>query len=168
MRTKFVKISAILGVNFIQHNHHSSYQPHLIIVRVLGKTLDLSQGSIWDWEMKATLIGLFVALLMVGCVRDRRTDYYENGQKKYQRSFKDRHLIGPVTWWYESGQKKKELHFKYGGKQHGPATWWYENGQKMREKNYKDGKLDGLFITWNEKGKEIRRENYKNGEIVKD
>ena len=51
---------------------------------------------------------------------------------------------------------------------HGPATWWYENGQKMREKNYKDGKLDGLFIVWNEKGKEIRRETYKDGEIVKD
>ena len=46
------------------------------------------------------------------------------GEKKWERSYKDRQLIGPVTWWYESGQKNKELHHKYGGKMHGPATWW--------------------------------------------
>ena len=38
----------------------------------------------------------------------------------------------------------------------------------MRGKNYKDGKLDGLFIAWNKKGKEIKRENYKEGELVRD
>ena len=118
--------------------------------------------------MKARIISLFVAMLLVGCVRDRITDYYDNGQKKWERSYKDRQLIGPVTWWYESGQIKKEFHHKHGGKMHGTATWWHENGQKILEKNYKDGKLDGPFIVWNEKGKEIRRENYKNGEIVKD
>jgi len=118
--------------------------------------------------MKVFLFSFFVALLMVGCVRDRMIDYYENGQKKWERSYKDRQLIGPVTWWYESGKKKKELHHKYGGKMHGPATWWYENGQKMLEKNYKDGKLDGLFIAWNEKGKEIKRKKYKEGELVRD
>ena len=118
--------------------------------------------------MKARIISLFVAMLLVGCVRDRITDYYDNGQKKWERSYKDRQLIGPVTWWYESGQIKKEFHHKHGGKMHGPATWWHENGQKILEKNYKDGKLDGPFIVWNEKGKEIRRENYKDGEIVKD
>ena len=118
--------------------------------------------------MNATLIALFVALLLVGCGRNRLVDYYENGQKKWERAYKDRQLIGPVTWWYESGQIKKEFHHKHGGKMHGPATWWHENGQKILEKNYKDGKLDGPFIVWNEKGKEIRRENYKDGEIVKD
>jgi antitoxin component YwqK of YwqJK toxin-antitoxin module len=38
----------------------------------------------------------------------------------------------------------------------------------MLEKNYKDGKLDGLFIAWNEKGKEIKRKKYKEGELVRD
>ncbi len=126
-------------------------------------------GEWWFKEiMKATLIAQFVALLLVGCVGDRRIDYYENGQKKWDRSYKDRQLIGPVTWWYESGQIKKEFHHKYGGKMHGPATWWYENGQKMLEKNYKDGKLDGLLIMWYENGTEKDRKSYKDGEEVQD
>lgn len=133
-----------------------------------SQTLDPRPKRCLDRGMKVFLFSFFVALLMVGCVRDRMIDYYENGQKKWERSYKGRQLIGPVTWWYESGQIKKELHHKYGGKMHGPATWWYENGQKMLEKNYKDGKLDGLFIAWNEKGKEIKRENYKEGELVRD
>ena len=110
-----------LEVKFIKHNL-SSHQPHLFIFIILGKTLDLSQGSIWDREMKAILIGLFFAMLLFGCGRNRLVDYYENGQKKWERSYKDRQLIGPVTWWYESGQIKKELHHKHGGKMHGLAT----------------------------------------------
>ena len=93
--------------------------------------------------MKAILLSLFVALLMVGCLRDRITDYYDNGQKKWERHWKGQELDGPVTWWYENGQKRQQI-------------------------NYKDGKKDGPFIVWNEKWKEIRRENYKEGELVKD
>jgi hypothetical protein len=96
-----------------------------------------------DRGMKAILLSLFVALLMVGCMRDRITDYYDNGQKKWERHWKGQELDGPVTWWYENGQKRQQI-------------------------NYKDGKKDGPFIVWNEKGKEIRRENYKDGELVKD
>lgn len=130
----------------------------------------IDDGGEWWFKrsIKSTLITLFVALLLVGCVGDRMIDYYENGQKKWERSYKDRQLIGPVTWWYESGQKKKELHHKYGGKMHGPATWWYENGQKMRGKNYKDGKLDGLWIEWNENGQKKEETNYKDGKQVFD
>jgi hypothetical protein len=112
--------------------------------------------------MKPILLFLSVAMLVVGCVsdqwvdrtllkpveavtsgRERSTDYYDNGQKKYERTWKGRDLDGPVTWWYENGQKRQQI-------------------------NYKNGKKDGPFILWNEKGKEIRRENYKDGEIVKD
>tara|TARA_B110000305_G_C19346780_1_gene592156 strand:- start:598 stop:954 length:357 start_codon:yes stop_codon:yes gene_type:complete len=118
--------------------------------------------------MKVILFALFVALLMGGCVRDRWVDYYDNGQKKWERYYKDTQLIGAVTWWYESGQKKNELNHKYGGKMHGAATWWYENGQKMLEKNYKDGKLDVLLIAWDENGTEKGHKSYKNGEQVFD
>ena len=79
---------------------------------------------------------------MVGCVRDRITDYYDNGQKKYERTWKDQELDGPVTWWYENGQKTAN---KLQGRQERRA-----------------------FYCGNEKGKEIRRENYKDGELVED
>ena len=44
--------------------------------------------------MKATIISLLVAMLLVGCVRDRITDYYDNGQKKYERTWKGQELDG--------------------------------------------------------------------------
>ena len=131
-----------LEFKFNQHNL-SSHQPHLFIVIIPGKTLDLLRGSTWDRGMKATLIALFVSMFLVGCVRERITDYYDNGQKKYERTWKGQELDGPVTWWYENGQMRQQI-------------------------KYKDGTKDGPFIVWNEKGKEIRRENYKDGEIVKD
>jgi len=112
--------------------------------------------------VKATLFSLFVVLLMGGCVndrwvdrtllkplesvtrvRERKTDYYDNGQRKYERTWKGRDLDGPVTWWYENGQKRQQI-------------------------NYKDGKQHGLFIVWGENGKEIRRENFKDGEKIED
>ena len=111
-------------------------EPHFL-------TLDPRPRRRLDRGMKAILLSLLVALLMVGCMRDRITDYYDNGQKKYERHWKGQELDGPVTWWYENGQKRQQI-------------------------NYKDGKKDGPFIVWNEKGKEIRRENYKEGELVKD
>ena len=93
--------------------------------------------------MKATWFVAIVGLLLVGCGRDRLVDYYDNGQKKWERHWKGQELDGPVTWWYESGQKRQQI-------------------------NYKDGKKHGPFIVWNEKGKEVRRENYKDGEEVED
>ena len=91
--------------------------------------------------MKATLFVAIVGLLLVGCGRDGLVDYYDNGQKKWERHWKVQELDGPVTWWYESGQKRQQI-------------------------NYKDGKKHGPFIAWNEKGKELRRETYKDGEGV--
>ena len=106
-------------------------------------TLDPRPRRRLDWAMKAILLSLFVALLMGGCMRDRLVDYYDNGQKKWERHWKGQELDGPVTWWYESGQKRKQ-------------------------RNYKDGKKDGPFIVWNDKSKELRRENYEDGGLVKD
>jgi hypothetical protein len=71
--------------------------------------------------MNKLLAAMFVALLMAGCVRDRLVDYYDNGQKKWERHWKGEDLDGPVTWWYENGQKRQQI-------------------------NYKDGKEDGFFF----------------------
>ena len=93
--------------------------------------------------MRKLLAATLVALLIGGCVRDRLVDYYDNGQKKWERHWKGQELDGPVTWWYENGQKRQQI-------------------------NYKDGKKDGLFIVWNENGTVIYRKTYKDGELVTD
>ena len=113
------------------------------VLPLIGKVVYGTRALGWGSGMKTLLIGMMVALLLVGCGGDRITDYYDNGQKKYERTWKGQELDGPVTWWYENGQKRQQI-------------------------IYKDGKKDGPFIVWNEKGKEIRRENYKGGELVLD
>ena len=74
----------------------------------------------------------------VTSTRERSTDYYDNGQRKYERSGKGRKLDGPVTWWYENGKKKK-LNFK-DDEQHGLPIWWNENGEEMYRKPTNTGK----------------------------
>jgi len=57
---------------------------------------------------------------------------------------------GLHTEWYENGQKKEEGTYKNGEKD-GLWTEWYENGQKGREEIYKDGVLISEKY-WNEDG----------------
>ena len=64
--------------------------------------------------MKATLIALFVAMLLVGCVRERITDYYDNGQKKYERTWKGQELDGPFIVWNEKGKEIRRENYKDG------------------------------------------------------
>ena len=104
-------------------------------------------------SMKITLFALFAVILMVGCVRERKTEYYDNGQKKYE-----------ATWKEPLFKKKNEPHSKLDW----PSTWWRENGQKSYQINYKEGKKHGPFIVYNTKGEEVRRDNYKDGKLVED
>ena len=81
---------------------------------------------------------------------DRRIDYYENGQKKFETPFKDGKIDGLQTVWYENGQKEGEWISK-DGIYDGLFNVWYENGQKKLEGTYKDGKLISSK-EWNKDG----------------
>ena len=59
-------------------------------------------------------------------------------------------LDGLKTEWYENGQKKREETYK-DGKPDGLWTWWYENGQKKCEGTYRDGEIIS-YTSWNEDG----------------
>jgi hypothetical protein len=65
-------------------------------------------------------------------------DYYENGQLKYRRNFKDGEVDGP----FES---------------------YHDNGQLRSEGNFKDGKADGLYKEYDRDGQLQTRNCYKNG-----
>ena len=54
--------------------------------------------------------------------------------------------------YYENGEKKKEATYK-DGKMHGFANSWHENGQKRYEETYKDGELISGKC-WDEDGNE--------------
>ena len=66
--------------------------------------------------------------------------YYSNGQKWYERTYKDGEKDGLWTRWWENGQKEIEWTWK-DGKKEGLFIKWYENGQKNSEYTFKDGKL---------------------------
>jgi antitoxin component YwqK of YwqJK toxin-antitoxin module len=95
--------------------------------------------------MKKLLAAMFVALLMGGCgdeeIKDGlHTEYYENGQKGSEETYKDGKKDGLWTWWYKNGQKAQEENMR-DGKPEGFATEYYEDGQRKTEENYKDGKI---------------------------
>ena len=60
-------------------------------------------------------------------------------------------MHGLWTIWYENGQKKWEGTYK-DGKAHGLQTWWYDNGQKRFGAAWKDGKQISRK-NWDEDGK---------------
>ncbi len=79
--------------------------------------------------------------------------WYENGQKRQERSFRDGHAEGPTTEWYESGSLMKQEMWK-AGKAHGPYSNWFENGQKREEGRFERGYLVELLL-WDEEGNEL-------------
>ena len=64
---------------------------------------------------------------------------------------------------YSSGQLKFEVNYK-DGKLDGLWILWWENGQLRTESNWKDGELDGLAKSWYEDGQLKFEINYKDGE----
>jgi len=69
---------------------------------------------------------------------EKLEEYWPNGQKKSEGTYKDDKRDGLWTEWHENGQKYKELTYK-DGKWDGLYTRWLENGQKWFEGTYKDG-----------------------------
>jgi len=93
---------------------------------------------------------------------------YENGNIKSITSHKEtRNRIEKVKYveYYRNGQKLKEETYK-GGKEDRSWTSWYKNGQKKFEGISKDGKRDGLWTDWDENGKKLKEETYKDGELI--
>ena len=68
------------------------------------------------------------------------------------------------TEWYENGQKRKEGSYKEGWKE-GVWTEWYENGQKQSEGSYKEGWKEGMWTEWSMNGQIHGKGFYKEGQI---
>ena len=139
--------------------------------------------------MKRLLLIVLPLLLIVGCSKpinhdslidrngvkyqqDSQKPYsgktfslWDNGQKKFEGSYKNGELNGLETKWYKNGQKKFEGTYK-NGKQVGKWTTWYSIGQKWSEVTYKNGKEDGLWTTWYDNGQKFFEGTYKDGELI--
>ena len=95
----------------------------------------------------------------------KEINWYENGQKWFEETWKDGKPDGKWTYWYGNGQKREEGTYK-DDKEDGLFTEWYENGQKIREVTYKNEKKDGLSTYWYENGQKQWEATFKDGEQI--
>ena len=75
---------------------------------------------------------------------------------RYEWYYKDgKRADGIAKGWYQGGQLKNIKIYK-DGKLNGLQTDWFQNGQKYKEQIYKDGKWDYNGLNeWDQTGKQI-------------
>ena len=90
--------------------------------------------------------------------------WYENGQIAKKKK-ECKRIEGLYQEWYNSGQMKYTRNYK-NGQRHGLWEEWYENGQKKYKSNYKNNKYHGFCEEWHENGQKKSEEHKKDGETV--
>ena len=100
-----------------------------------------------------------------------RTEWYWNGQKYREETYKNGIQIGKHESWLDDGTKEWEYYYNDDGTRDSTklTTRWYESGQKRYEgyiKTLNDTTSDwnGLYTTWYENGQKEEEGTYKDGE----
>ena len=86
-----------------------------------------------------------------------QTEWYDNGQKKYQVIQGETKDIFIEKQWYENGQIKSNITYRMGINdyepvQHGDETQWYRNGQMKLTASYQSGEPIGKSQAWLDDG----------------
>ena len=92
------------------------------------------------------------------------TGSYFNGNKKYEKTYKDRKLNGVSKKWYLNGSKRWERHYK-DGKLHGLETMWWDNGNILFQYHYENGVSEGEYSYYDRNGLTQEIGNKKNGKL---
>ena len=79
------------------------------------------------------------------------TDYWPNGKKRAEGSYKNKKLNGLYRTYYRNGEKKSEVTYE-AGQRNGPHTSWHENGQKSVEGVFQDGRQHGPIRSYHDNG----------------
>jgi len=86
-------------------------------------------------------------------------EYFENGQLKFEGSFKNGEKDGIHRWWYRDGQLEFEGVFK-NGKKDGISKGWWENGALEYTGLFSYDKRDGLWEAYYENGQLRKSSNF--------
>ena len=141
-----------------------------------GKSWNLSGNPITSAEYK------------MGFLDGAYSEWYDNGQKKFEGNFIRGLAAGKQVGWHANGKKGSEAFFTiennnslgtvvkwneqgikvfqkdlYGGKLHGKEIVWYENGNIKSEANFKDDVQEGIAIFWHENGQKKSEQILKKG-----
>jgi antitoxin component YwqK of YwqJK toxin-antitoxin module len=93
-------------------------------------------------------------------------EWYEDGRKRYEGTWKDGVPQGKSSRWYPSGQVKLEEEHVMGTL-NGVQREYYEDGQKKSERPYVDGQPYGTWTFWNAEGRKEKVEIYQDGALVR-
>ncbi|NPD83876.1 hypothetical protein HNS38_03850 [Lentimicrobium sp. L6] len=92
-----------------------------------------------------------------------QTDYYKNGNKKYEVFMIDGKLEGWYKIWYESGELDSEIEY-HNGMRNGLMLEYYKNGQISARMLYDNGNcINDSTINWYDNGQVKSR--FLNGEF---
>ena len=103
--------------------------------------------------MKHTLLIITALMLIVGCSKpiDGNTLIQSTGGLMYAPG-SDKPYSGEAVWYYDNGQKKYERTYKDGEEIENTYWSYYENGHKKYERTYKDRKEDRKATKWYKNG----------------
>ena len=92
-------------------------------------------------------------------VLEKETQYYEDGSKYIEGSYKNGERHGTWNAWYRDGKLWSTGEYK-DGMEHGIKTVYHENGQKYYEGELTEDKRTGIWTFWNKEGKELKKVDY--------
>jgi antitoxin component YwqK of YwqJK toxin-antitoxin module len=89
-------------------------------------------------------------------------DDIEAREKIYYLKGSNAPYTGKSFLFHENGKKSGEINYK-DGKIDGLWVFWHKNGHKSQEINWKDGKKEGLQAGWHANGQKRNEVNWKDG-----
>lgn len=92
------------------------------------------------------------------------TAWYENGSKKFERSYLNGDREGIHKGWHSNGSLAFEFFF-HQDKYEGVQKSYYPDGKPWQVLNYTGGYEEGKQKTWNKEGRLINNFTVKNGKL---
>ncbi len=89
----------------------------------------------------------------------KKVEYYENGMKRIEGSYKNGQRDGEWNAWYDNGNPWSKG-FYNEGVENGIKTVWHKNGQKYYEGPIINDQRAGIWKFWNEEGDLVKEVNY--------
>ena len=95
-------------------------------------------------------------------------DYYDNRIPKKVYTYKEssnKLILKVSTSYYKTGQISYKVEYDAKGL-NSRKTWWHNNGNRSKMITFKNGQIDGVWITWSYDGIKTRERLYKNGLMI--
>jgi len=99
-----------------------------------------------------------------GLKQGKWTEFFENGSKKAEGTYKDNKKIGNWKFYYKNGQIEQEGKYNNKGNAEGEWKRYFENGNTLSYSEFQDGLEDGPFVEYNDTGAVVAKGEFIDGE----